>query len=160
MLAPTPLAEGESYGTVADIRDCADLPSMPFTPGFVRKDGGFEPFWTRPDGSPIRILVRAPNHTERRLINEAAGESDDAFVLETCLHCIAEPKFTREQLAEVLATKHAAALDQISETAWDLAALPAGMVAREVRRLAGLAEAPRRAARKRAVARGVAATAE
>src|SRR5687768_13611102 len=99
MLEPTPLKAGQSYGTVADIRDCPDLPSMPVTPGVARADGVWEPFWRRSDGTPITVLVRAPSFAERREINLAAKDSDDQFVLETCVRCIAEPPFTREQLA-------------------------------------------------------------
>jgi hypothetical protein len=155
MLIPTPLKAGESYATVAEIRDSPDLPRMPVTPSFQRADGGIEPLWTRPDGSALTILVRAPSFSERREINSASGDSDDDFTLETCFYCIAEPAFTREQLKEVLATKHPAALDQISETAWKLADLPAAMVDREVRRLAGLpakARKPKTGPRKRTVA--------
>lgn len=154
MLDPTPLKPGESYATVAEIRDCVDLPSMPVTPSFPRVGGGLEPLWTRPDGTALTILVRAPSFVERREINAAAGDSDDDFIIETCFYCIAEPKFTREQLKEVLELRHPAALDQISATAWRLADLPAGLVDREVRRLAGLpakARKPGRSPRKRAV---------
>lgn len=154
MLDPTPLSPGQSYATVAEIRDCQDLPQMPVTPSFARADGGVEPLWTRPDGSALSILVRAPSFAERREINAAAGDSDDIFTVETCFYCIVEPPFTREQLREVLEKKHPAALDQISETAWQLADLPSRLVEREVRRLAGLpakTRTPKRSARKRAV---------
>jgi hypothetical protein len=154
MLTPTPLKDGEQYATVAEIRDCLDLPRMPVTPSFQRADGGIEPLWTRGDGSALSILVRAPSFAERREINAAAGESDDAFTIETCFYCIAEPAFTREQLREILEKKHPAALDQISETAWQLADLPAALVEREVRRLAGLpakARKPKSGPRKRPV---------
>ena len=154
MLDPTPLPAGQSYGTVAEIRDCQDLPRMPVTPSFCRTDGELEPLWTRPDGSALTILVRAPSFAERREINAQAGESDDAFTIETCFYCIEQPPFTREQLKEVLEKKHPAALDQISETAWQLADLPASLVEREVRRLSGLPEKagkPKTGARKRPV---------
>lgn len=155
MLDATPLAPGQSYATVADIRDCQDLPKMPVTPGVRRvADGGWEPLWTRPDGSPLTILLRAPSFEERRLINQVAGESDDTFTIETCFYCIAEPTFSREQLKEILQNKHPLALDQIRDTAWSLAELPAEMVEREIRRLAGLPKEPTqpKRPRKRAVA--------
>jgi hypothetical protein len=154
MLEPTPLPAGQSYGTVAEIRDCQDLPRMPVTPAMSRADGTYEPLWTRPDGSALSILVRAPSFAERREINAAAGDSDDTFTIETCFYCIAEPAFTREQLREVLEKKHPAALDQICETAWKLADLPAALVEREVRRLSSLpakASKPKSGARKRPV---------
>jgi hypothetical protein len=144
MLEPTPLKAGEGYGTVADIRDCADLPTMPFTPGARWQDGTFDPYWTRPDGSAIVVLVQAPSLESRRAIEQAAPDKNDAmtFVLETCLHCLKEPKLTREQLKDVLSTKNPAALIQISDTAWQLAEFPADVIAREVRRLASLPAEP------------------
>lgn len=154
MLDPTPLKAGESYASVAEIRDCPDLPQMPCTPSIRHTDSTETPLWTRPDGSALSILVRAPSFAERREINAAAGDSDDAFTIETCFYCIAQPPFTREQLKEVLETKHPAALDQISETAWRLADLPAALVEREVRRLSGLpakTRTPKNGTRKRAV---------
>lgn len=157
MLDPTPLKAGESYASVADIRDCEDLPSMPLCPGERMADGSFQPYWTRPDGSPLIVLIRAPSLAERRQIEQACPDDKDsmAFVLETCLHCLKEPRITREQLKDVLSTKHPQALIQISDTAWQLAELPAIVIEREVRRLARLpaeapAEAPKpEAARKR-----------
>ena len=154
MLDPTPLKAGQPYATVAEISVCADLPQLPVTPSIRRTDGTLEPLWTRTDGSALTILVRAPSFAERREINAAAGDSDDAFTIETCFYCIKEPAFTREQLREVLEKKHPAALDQISETAWQLADLPAALVEREVRRLAGLpakASKPKSGSRKRPV---------
>jgi hypothetical protein len=152
MLTPTPLKPGESYASVAEIRDCADLPEMPVTPCFAHADGTIEPLWTRPDGSALTILVRGLSFTERREVNQDAGDSDDQFTLETCLRGIKEPTFSRAQLTEALATKHAAAVDEIADTIWALSNLPAGMVAQEVRRLAGLPRERKRAKGKRAVA--------
>jgi hypothetical protein len=143
MLDATPLKPGESYGTVADIRDCPDLPEMPITPGARYQDGTFDPYWTRSDGSPIAVLVRAPSLAARREIEQAAADKDDMqFVLETCFHCIVAPTFTREQLKDVLSTKNPAALIQISDTAWQLADFPSTLIDREVRRLTGLAAEP------------------
>src|ERR1700748_748487 len=105
MLDPTPLAPGAQYATVADIRDCLDLPEMPITPWFVCADKTTEPLWTRPDGTPLTILVRALSFGERREVNQAAKDNDDQFVLETCLRGIKAPTFTREQLT-VLEAKH------------------------------------------------------
>jgi hypothetical protein len=152
MLTPTPLKPGENYASVAEIRDCVDLPDFPVTPVFQRADGGVEPLWTRPDGSALTILVRGLDFTERREVNQDAGDSDDQFTLETCLRGIKEPKFSREQLKDVLAHKHPAALDEIADTIWALSNLPAGMVAAEVRRLAGLPRKSQRAKSKRPVA--------
>lgn len=155
MLDPTPLAAGQSYASVAEIRDCQDLPCMPITPSIRRADGATEPLWTRPDGTPLTILVRALSFEERREVQQVAGDdNDDQAALEACLRGIKEPQFSREQLAEVLAKKHPAALDAIAETIYALCDLPAGMVEREVRRLAGLpapARKPARRAAKRAV---------
>lgn len=137
MLDPTPLAPGARYATVADIRDCLDLPEMPIAPYFVCADGTTEPLWTRPDGSPLTILVRALTFGERREVNQAAKDNDDQFVLETCLRGIKEPAFSREQLT-VLEAKHPAAIDAISSTIWRLCDLPAGLLEREIRRLSGL----------------------
>jgi hypothetical protein len=143
MLDPTPLASGAAYATVADIRDCADLPEMPCTPAILRVDGALEPLWTRPDGTPLTILVRGLSFAERREANQAAGDNDDQFKLEVCLRGIKVPRFTREQLTAILEAKHPAALDAIFDTIKDLCTLPAGLVEREVRRLAGLpAEKP------------------
>jgi hypothetical protein len=151
MLDPTPLKPGESYASVADIRDCVDLPEMPMMPGERMADGSFQPYWTRPDGSGLVVLVRAPSLAERRAIEQAVPDEKDSlgFVLETCLHCLKEPKLSREQLKDVLSTKHPSALIQISDQAWQLAELPASVITREVRRIAGLADEPppRRAAR-------------
>lgn len=142
MLDPTPLAAGEQYATVADIRDCDDLPELPVTPSFRREDGSTEPIWTRPDGTPLVILLRGLRFDERREINQAAKDSDDQFTLETCLRGIKAPTFSREQLTNVLQTKHPAALDAIADTIWSLTNLPASLVTREVRRLAGLPAPP------------------
>jgi hypothetical protein len=139
MLDPTPLPPGGSYATVADIRDCTDLPEMPITPAVRRVDGGDEPLWTRPDGTPLTILIRALSFKERREVNQAAKDDNDAFLLETCRRGIKAPVFSRAQL-EILESRHPAALDAIADTIWSLTQLPASMVAREVRRLAGLAE--------------------
>lgn len=142
MFEPRGLQPGESYGTVADIRDCPDLPETALTPGIRLTDGTFEPYWTRPDGSAISVLVRAPSLAERRLIEQAATKDDDiAWVLQTCLHCLKEPKFSKDQL-EVLAAKHPGALIQISDTAWELAQFPAPLIARSVREFAGLPTEP------------------
>jgi hypothetical protein len=144
MLEATPLAPGQSYATVADILACQDLPRMPITPGMRRAaDGAWEPLWARPDGTPLTILVRALSFAERREIMTAAGENNDAFALEACLRGIVEPAFSREQLG-ILEAKHPAALDQIAETIYALCDLPAGMVEREIRRLAGLPDKPKR----------------
>lgn len=155
MLDPTPLKAGQSYASVAEIRDCQDLPELPVTPAIRRADGSTEPLWTRPDGAPLTILVRALSFEERREVQQAAGDdNDDQAALEACLRGIKEPQFTREQLAEVLSKKHPAALDQVAETIYALCDLPAGMVEREVRRLAGLPEKaakPARRSRKGAV---------
>lgn len=158
MLDPRPLQPGEVYATVADIRDCVDLPSMPICPGERMADGSFQPYWTRPDGSPLVVLVRAPSFAERRQIEQAAPDEKDtlAFVLETCLYCLIEPKLTREQLKDVLSTKHPAALIQISDQAWQLAELPAPLIERELRRLAGLADTPPPAAAAPATGDGAA----
>jgi hypothetical protein len=143
MLEPRALQPGEVYGTVADIRDCPDLPETVLTPGIKLTDGTYEPYWTRPDGTPISVLIRAPSLAERRLIEQAAPKDDDiAFVLETCLYCIKEPKFSKEQLKDVLASKHPGALIQISDTAWELAQFPAPLIARTVREFAGLPSEP------------------
>ena len=119
MLDPTPLAPGQAYATAADIRDCADLPELPVTPGVRLADGSFAPFWTRPDGTALTILVRAPSFTERREINQAAKDSDDQFALETAARCIKAPQLSREQIS-ILAAKHPAAIDQISETIFNI----------------------------------------
>lgn len=132
------------YGTVADIRDCADLPEMPFTPGERMADGSYQPYWTKPDGSGIAVLLRAPSLTERREIEKAASDPEDvmAWVLETCLRCIKEPRFTRDQL-EVLASKNAKPLIQINDTVWDyLAEFPSVVINRAVREIAGLPATP------------------
>jgi hypothetical protein len=143
MIDATPLKPGESYGTVADIRDCADLPELPFCPGERMQDGSYQPYWTRPDGSGIVVLLRAPSLAERREIETAAGDDVMAFVLETCLRCIKEPRFTREQLA-ILSAKNATPLIQISDKVWSyLAEFPAAVINRMVREIAGLPqEAP------------------
>lgn len=152
---PTPLPLGAAYATVADIRDCAQLPELPVTPGYTRVDtGAWEPIWTRPDGSALTILVRALTFTERREVNQTSGESDDQFALETCLRGIKEPAFSREQIG-VLEAAHPAAIDQIAQTIWSLCDLPAGMVTRRVRELAGLPATPRPKPRGRRVGRGV-----
>lgn len=139
------LKPGESYGTVADIRDCADLPEMPFAPGERMADGSYQPYWTRPDGSGIVVLLRAPSLAERLEIEAAASDPEkDAmtFVLETCLRCIKEPRFTREQLA-ILSSKNATPLVQISDKVWNyLAEFPASVINRMVREIAGLPETP------------------
>jgi hypothetical protein len=161
MLDPTPLAPGASYGTAAEIMVCNDLPRMPITPGITRTDGGFEPYWTHADGKPMTLLVRAPSHDERREINAAAGDSDDDFTLETASRCIVfDPPLPVEQAKDLLRGKNPLALEQISATAWQLAGLPAGMVEREVRRLAGIQAKKSRPARGRNLGRGVAKTAE
>jgi hypothetical protein len=160
MLEPTPLASGASYGTAAEIMVCNDLPRMPITPGITRVDGGFEAFWRHADGTPMTLLVRAPSHEERREINAAAGDSDDDFVLETAARCIVfDPPLAVEQAKDLLRGKNPLALEQISDTAWQLAGLPAGMVEREVRRLAGLQSKKPAAAKRGRVGRRVAAAA-
>lgn len=149
MLEPRPLHPGEAYASAADIRDQDDLPAMPLCPGERMADGSFQPYWTRPDGSPLVVLVRAPSLAERRQIEQAVSDEKDTmgWILETCFHCLKEPKLTREQMKDVLSNRHPQALIQISDTAWQLAELPAGVIDREVRRLAGLAaEPPTRAA--------------
>jgi hypothetical protein len=157
MLDATPLAPGASYGTAAEIMVCNDLPRMPITPGITLKEGGFEPYWTKSDGKPMTVLVRAPSHEERREINAAAGDSDDDFTLETASRCIVfDPPLSVEQAKDLLRGKNPLALEQISATAWQLAGLPAGMVEREVRRLAGIAAKKSRPARGRNLGRGVA----
>ncbi len=151
MLDPTPLKAGESYATVADIRDCLDLAEMPAMPGERMADGRFEPYWTRPDGSGLVVLVRAPSLSERRAIEQAVPDPTKypmGWALETCFHCIKEPRFSRDQLKDALATKNPSALIQISDTAWQLAELPAGVLEREIRKIAGLP--PEKPKRKRA----------
>lgn len=141
MIIPSPLKAGEGYATAADIRDCADLPETPFTPGVRYPDGTFEPYWTRPDGSPMTVLVTALSLAQRRAVEQAAPEGDDmGWVLETCFYCLKEPKLSRDQLKDMLATKNPAPLIQISDTAWELSDFPAQLVTREVRRIAGLPE--------------------
>lgn len=141
MIIPTPLKAGEVYATAADIRDCADLPETPFTPGVSYLDGSFEPYWTRPDGTPMTVLIRALSLADRRAIEQAAPAGDDmAWVLETCFYALKEPRLSRDQLKEMLATKNPAPLIQINDTAWELSDFPAQLVTREVRRVAGLAD--------------------
>lgn len=161
MLTPTPLPPAAAFATVADIRDQADLPRMPVTPAIRRADGTDEPLWTRPDGSALTIQVRALSFEERRLVNQAAGESNDDLTLWTCFYGICDPRFdTIEQCREILGRRHPAAVDAIAATIWSLCDLPAGMVEREVRRLAGLPAQPRAPRPRRApVARGLAAAA-
>lgn len=144
MLTPHPLRAGDSYATAADIRDCDDLPAMPICPGERMADGSFQPYWTRPDGSGLVVLVRAPSLAERRMIEQAVPDEKDTFgwILETCFYCLKEPKLSREQITDMLSTKHPGALIQISDTAWQLAELPAAVVNREVRALAGLPAEP------------------
>lgn len=154
-IIPSPLRDGQGYATAADIRDCVDLPEIPFNPGVRYPDGTFEPYWAKPDGTPMTVLIRALSLAQRRAIEQAAPEGDDmAWVLETCFHALREPQLTREQLKDMLATKNPAPLIQISDTAWELSDFPAHLVTREVRRIAGLADAPqaapKRAKRKRA----------
>lgn len=142
MLAPTALLPGERYATVEDIRDVRDLASMPVE----------VPQWRRADGTPFKLLVRAPSFREAMAIEAAArtpeGTDDDAaFILETCLVVIAEPRFTRAQL-EILRDKNPEALDAIAETAWRLCRLSAHAVEAEVRGLAGVVAPPRRTRRR------------
>jgi hypothetical protein len=89
------------------------------------------------------VLVRAPSLAERREIEQKVPDEKDTFgwVLETCFHCLKEPKLSREQITDMLSTKHPGALVQISDAAWQLAELPAGIVEREIRALAGLVQA-------------------
>ena len=148
MLAPTALLPGESYATVEDIRDVRDLATMPVE----------VPQWRHADGTPFKLLVRAPSFREAMAIEAAArtpeGTDDDAaFILETCLVVIVEPRFTRPQL-DVLREKNPEALDAIAETGWRLCRLSAHAVEAEVRSLAGVAAAasPRRNRRRAAAA--------
>lgn len=141
MLDPTPLPSGEAYATMAELLVCDDLPAMDVVPGLRLTDGRLDPFWTRPDGSPLTIRVRALSFKERREVHLAAKDDDAQAVLETCLRGIIQPPITAEQLV-VLEQRHPAALDAIAETIWALGAFTATMVATEVRRLAGLAPDP------------------
>lgn len=142
MLAPTALLPGESYATVEDIRDVRDLATMPAE----------VPQWQRADGTPFKLLLRAPSFREAMAIEAAArtaeGEHDDAaFILETCLVVIVEPRFTRPQL-DILREKNPEALDAIAETGWRLCRLSAHAVEAEVRGLAGVVAPPRRTRRR------------
>lgn len=144
----TPLKPGETYASAADIRDCDDLPVVPFCPGERMADGSFAPYWTRPDGTALIVRVRAPSLAERRLIEQAVPDENDSmgWVLETCFYCLVEPKLTKAQISDVLSTKHPGALIQISDQAWQLAALPASVLTTALRELAGLPSTPPAAA--------------
>lgn len=136
MLPPTALAPGERYASIEDIRDVQDLACMPVE----------VPQWRRADGAAYKIMLRAPSFREATEIDAAArtaeGEDDHAaFVLESCLRIIVEPKFTRAQL-EILRDKNPDALDAICETGWRLVRLSARAVEAEIRKLAELASAP------------------
>lgn len=150
MLPPTTLLPGEQYATVADIRDVQDLATMPVE----------VPQWRHADGAAFKLLVRAPSFREATEIDAAArtadGEDDHAaFVLESCLRIIVEPRFTRAQL-EILRDKNPDALDAICDTGWRLIRLSARAVEAEIRKLADLAPAaPPAPSRRRH--RGVAA---
>lgn len=133
------LKTGEKPASAMEILTVQDLPSTHFCPGINRRDGGFEAFWVRPDGTPLIVVVRAPSHEERREINAAAGDNDDEFILQTCARCIVfDPPIEVAEAVKILRGKHPLALQQIADTAWNLASLPASMVEREVRKLAGL----------------------
>jgi hypothetical protein len=132
MLPIAMLKAGETYATVEQIRDVTDRATMPVE----------VPQWRHPDGTPFKVLIQAPSFRDATEIDRASktadGEDDDAaFVLETCLRVLVEPKLTRAQL-DILRDKNPEALDAICDTAWRLSRLSARAVAEEVRRLAGL----------------------
>src|SRR5689334_4070965 len=110
LLDPSMLTSGEHYATAEQIRDVSDRAQMPVA----------VPQWQHADGTPFKVLLRAPTFRQRTEIHRAArnakGEDDDdAFVLETCLRGIADPQFTRPQL-EILQDKNPEALDALCET--------------------------------------------
>jgi hypothetical protein len=151
VLPPAILAPGEHFATVEDIRDVPDRATMPVE----------VPQWRHPDGTPFKILLRAPSFREATEIDQAArtaeGEDDDAaFVLETCLRVIVEPKFTRAQL-EILRDKNPDALDAICDTGWRLTRISARALEAEVRRLADIPAPPKRSRARRAPKAGAAA---
>ena len=132
LLDPSMLVRGESYATAEQIRDVTDRAQMPVA----------VPQWQHADGSPFKLLLRAPSFRQRTEIHRASrtpkGEDDDdAFVLETCLRGIAEPQLTRPQL-EIYQEKNPDVLDAICETIWWLARIPAKALESEVRRLVDL----------------------
>jgi hypothetical protein len=132
LLDPSLLSAGESYATVEQIRDVTDRAQMPVA----------VPQWQHADGTPFKLLLRAPSFRQRTEIHRASrnakGEDDDdAFVLETCLRGIAEPQLTRPQL-EILQDRNPEVLDSLCETIWWLARIPAKALESEVRRLSDL----------------------
>lgn len=134
----TPLQAGEQYPELGDIHACKDLPEWPFTPGINRSDGsGIEPYWTFPDGTPMKVLVRAPSFEEQREIEQEAGDDDAKHLIATVWRCLKAPQITRDE-AVILNKKNPAALIQIYDLAWSLADYPAPLIAREVRRILGL----------------------
>jgi hypothetical protein len=132
LLDPAMLQAGEHYATVEQIRDVGDRAQMPVS----------VPQWQHADGTPFKLLLRAPTFRQRTEIHRAArnakGEDDDdAFVLETCLRGIAEPQLTRPQL-EILQERSPEVLDSLCETIWWLSRIPARALESEVRRLSEL----------------------
>lgn len=138
----TPLAAGERYPSAIELFAAPDLAEQPMTPGILRADGTIEPYWTFPDGTPMRVLVRAPSLQEQRDIEQAAGEDDILHVIETLICCTKEPALSREK-AVMLYDKNPAPLLQMYQAIWDLADYPRALVQRETERILGLRAATR-----------------
>lgn len=119
------LRPGESYATLARIRDVADLPEMAVN----------VPQWTE-DGHRCVILIRALSFRERRLVQQKAKEDAAQIALLTCLYGIKEPRFSEAQL-DILETRHPGAIDAIAETITLLGEYSADDIITHVRTLAG-----------------------
>jgi hypothetical protein len=124
MLDASPLEPGERFASIEEIRDCNDVASMIVTPYFETSDGSRTPYWTRADGSPLKIKVRGFGAKLQHDIRKEAGDDDYVLMIETCFHGIAEPSFSRDQLA-IFERKHPGALATVADTIWGLSEFPA-----------------------------------
>lgn len=137
MLAASPLEPGERLATVEEIRDCTDVAAMICTPYFEAPDETRTPYWTRSDGSPLKIKVRGLGAKLQHEIRKTAGDDDYLLMIESCFHGIVDPAFSRDQLA-IFERKHPGALGAIADTIWGLSELPAQWFETQIRQAVNL----------------------
>lgn len=141
MLDATPLAPGERLATIEDIRDCCDIAHMVVTPYFETQSGTRTPYWTRADGTPLKVKICGLGAKVQHDVRKRAGDDDYVLMIETCLHGITEPKFSSDQLA-IFERKHPGALAAIADTIWTLSELPARWFEEHVRQATHLESSP------------------
>lgn len=125
----TTLQAGESYASIARIRDVADLPEMPITVDSWQEDG-----------KRCVVVVRALSNVEKRDILAKTVKEPNKEALHVALYALKEPKLSQEHL-EMLDGKNPAAIELIARTSHWLSDYRADAIIAAVKSIAGVSEA-------------------